>query len=100
MFLHLSVSHSVHGGIEYLGRYPPRAGTPPWAGTRSGRYPPWAVPPGQVHPPRQVHTPLGRYPRAGTPLPHFPLPPNILKMFDTVQCKGIVEIKVQEKVHA
>ena len=53
MFLHLSVSHSVHRGGEYLGRYTP--------------------PPGQLHPPGQVHS-LGRYtpqadtpPRAGTP---------------------------------
>ena len=53
IFLHLSVSYSVHRG-EYLGRCPPRyspadtplrAGTPPQAGT----------PPRQVHPPGQVH---------------------------------------------
>ena len=37
MFLHLSVSHSVH-----------RGGT--WAGTPPGRYTPWAgTPPGAVH---------------------------------------------------
>ena len=93
MFLHLSVSHSVHRG-GYLGRYPPgqvhppgqahpgqvhpQAGTPlgrytppgrytPWAGAPPGRYTPWAgTPPGQVHP-GQVH-PLGRYtPQADTP---------------------------------
>ena len=86
MFLHLSVSHSVHGG-EYLGRYtpgqvhPPGRYTPgqvyplgrytPQAGTPPGRYtswagaPPWRVhpqegtPPGQVHPLRAVHA--GRY---------------------------------------
>ena len=29
MFLHLSVSHSVHGVGEYLGRYTPWADTPP-----------------------------------------------------------------------
>ena len=34
MFLHLSVSHSVHKGGEYLGRYPP------WIGTPLGRYTP------------------------------------------------------------
>ena len=60
MFLHLSVSHSVHGGIEYLGRYPPGstplAGTPPpWAGTPppwAGTPPPWAgTPPGRYTPP-------------------------------------------------
>ena len=38
MFLHLSVSHSVHGGVP--GQvHPPWAGTHPWAGT----------PPGAVH---------------------------------------------------
>ena len=52
MFLHLSISHSVHRG-EYLGRYTPRAGTPP------GKYSQAGTPPGQVHP-RQVHHP-GRY---------------------------------------
>ena len=84
MFLHLSVSHSVHRG-EYLGRcHPgqvhPMAGTPPWAGTpprqvysplgryRPGQVPPQAgMPPGQVHP-QGRYTPLGRYtPQAGTP---------------------------------
>ena len=55
MFLHLSVSHSVHGGgstwvgtphpgqVHTPGRYTP---APP------GRYIPWTgIPPGQVHPP-------------------------------------------------
>ena len=44
MFLHLSVSHSVHRG-EYLGRYnppgqvpPPPAGTPPLGAVHAGRY--------------------------------------------------------------
>ena len=86
MFLHLSVSHSVHRG-EYLGRYPPGPGTPPlpWARytttprpvTTPGRYTPW-----QVHSPRpgtppQASTPPGtRYTPAGTPLQqvHPPTP--------------------------
>ena len=50
MFLHLSVSHSVHRGVGG-----PRQVHPTWAGT----------PPGQVHPPGQVD-PLGRY------IPHPP----------------------------
>ena len=82
MFLHLSVSHSVHRG-EYLGRYTPGQ-VHPQAGTPPGRYnsrqvhplagtPPAGTPPRQVHPPGQVnppgrYTPQGRYtPRAGTP---------------------------------
>ena len=62
------VCHSVHRGREYLGRYPPWAGTHPpgQVHTPLGRYTPMQVhPPGQVHP-RQV--PPGRYtPQAGTP---------------------------------
>ena len=61
MFLHLSVSHSVHRG-EYLGRYP-QAGIPP------GRYTP-----------RQVHlpltgpgTPTSRYTPLGPGTPPSPL---------------------------
>ena len=51
MFLHLSVSHSVHRG-EYLGRYPPGRYT-----HTLGRYT------------SQAGTPLGRYNlQAGTPL--------------------------------
>ena len=68
MFLHLSVSHSVHGGSTWAGtppgRYTPRAGTTPpvqvhtpWAGT-----PP---PPGQVPPPSsacwEIRATSGRY---------------------------------------
>ena len=62
MFLHLSVSHSVHRG-EYLGRYPPPGRyTSPLAGTSPGRYTPLSR-----YTPRQVH-PLGRYtPQACTP---------------------------------
>ena len=90
MFLHLSDSHSVHGG-EYLPRYrtgqvhpldryipwvgTPPAGTPPPPGrytpqqvhhpgryTPLGRYTPW-----QVHHPGR-YTPLGRYtPQQGHP---------------------------------
>ena len=66
---------------EYLGRYPPQAGTPPWASNPPGRYtapcryPPSRHPPEQVHPPPHRYTPcrytpypLGRYtPWAGTP---------------------------------
>ena len=99
MFLHLSVSHSVHGG-GYLGKYPlgrytpwqvhPLAGTspgqvhPPGRYTPMGRYTPWAgtllwqvhplagIPPGQVHPPGR-YTPLARYtPWVGTPPGRYP----------------------------
>ena len=62
---------------EYLGRYTPQAGTPPWADTLPWvGTPPGQVPPGQVHTPSQVHTPWagtlppGRYtttPWVGTP---------------------------------
>ena len=46
MFLHLSVSHSVHRGIHSPGRYtpPPRQVHPPGRYTHLGRYPQ------QVHP--------------------------------------------------
>ena len=53
MFLHLSVSHSVHRGST-------------WAGT-----PPGQVPPRQVHPPGR-YTPLGRYPLGSNPLGRYP----------------------------
>ena len=58
------VKNSVHGGGKYLGRYTPRAGTPPRQVHPPGRYNPT---PHQVHP-----QPLGRYitsptPWAGTP---------------------------------
>ena len=69
MFLHLSVSHSVHRG-EYLGQVPPRQVHPqgrytPQAGTPPSRYTPWQVhpqagTPQAGTPPKQVH-PLGRY---------------------------------------
>ena len=72
MFLHLSVSHSVHSGegvsaSVHAGIHL-QAGTPP-VGTPPGRYTPQAgTPPGQV-PPRQVH-PLASTPLwAGTPPP-------------------------------
>ena len=65
MFLHLSVSHSVHSRGEYLGRYPPGPGTPPWAGTPPK---PGTHPPDQVHPSRTRYTSPGRYtPGPGTP---------------------------------
>ena len=51
MFLHLSVSHSVHRGVSahcMLG-YTPQVSTP-WAGTPLGRYPPGR------------YTPTGSYP--------------------------------------
>ena len=96
MFLHLSVSHSVHRG-EYLGRYTPgqihpqtgapRPGTPPgpgmppwqvhpWDQVLPYRYTPWeGTPPGQVLPSR--YPPPGtRYipPGPGTP-PQDQVPP-------------------------
>ena len=58
MFLHLSVSHSIHGGVSSasvyagihtsLGRHPPEQ-TPPWAETPPGLTPPGQTPPGR-HP--------------------------------------------------
>ena len=62
MFLHLSVSHSVHRGAgEYLGRYTPIQVHPPLAGTphQAGKPPQAGTPPWQVHPPGAVHA--GRY---------------------------------------
>ena len=49
MFLHLSVSHSVHRGC--LGR-PPRQ-TPPWAATPLGRHPLGSQPPPRARRPLQ-----------------------------------------------
>ena len=72
MFLHLSVSHSVHGGC--LGRCPPEQ-VHPRAGAPWSRYTPGQVPPpgtplfGQVPLHRQVH------PLAGTPPGRYPTPP-------------------------
>ena len=61
MFLHLSVSHSVHRG-EYLGRYPPQAGTPTGQVHPLGRYTPCAgTPPFAGTPPWVGTPPLGRY---------------------------------------
>ena len=96
MFLHLSVSHSVHGG--YLGRYPPgrytpQASTPPWAGK----------PPRQVHPqagtPQAGTHPLGRYtPQAGTPpgqvQPPGQVPPDHSACWDTIN-KRVVRIPLE-----
>ena len=56
MFLHLSVSHSVHRGVSaqcMLGYTPPRAETP--GQTPPGQTPPWADTPPE--PPSQKHTP-------------------------------------------
>ena len=66
MFLHLSVSHSVHGGGGSTWGGTPTGQVHPPEGTLPGRYTPWVgTPPGQVHllwagtlPPLwQVHTP-------------------------------------------
>ena len=72
IFLHLSVSHSVHMGClpQCMLGYTPWAGTLPWADTR----------PQQVYPPGR-YIPLGRYsplcqvspPRTGTPPPRWSL---------------------------
>ena len=88
IFLHLSVSHSVHRGIHSQDRYPlgqvhppgrytpsPMAGIPPPPGQvhPPGQvYPPGRYTPRQVHPPRQVHHP----PSAGTPLRQVPPTPT------------------------
>ena len=56
MLLHLSVSHSVHGGSTWAGT--PRQVHPPWQAQLPGRYTPSAGTP----PPR-----AGTSPRAGTP---------------------------------
>ena len=75
MFLHMSVSHSVHGWGGVPGQVPLLAGTPPWAdtplvGTPPGRYTPLAgTPPGR-YTPWQVH------PLAGTPLWQVHPPPQ------------------------
>ena len=62
MFLHLSLSHSVHRGGTW-------AGTPPRQVHPSGQVHPQAgTPPSQVHPPRTGAPSPGRYtPWAGTP---------------------------------
>ena len=104
MFLHLSVSHSVHRGVcisacigvsatgsggmytpigrHLLGRHLPD--TPPWTDTPLGRHPPWAdIPPRQT-PPGQTSTwtdtpwadiPLGRHPLHDTS-PSWQTPPR------------------------
>ena len=62
MFLHLSVSHSVHGG-EYLGRYSPLRTmyTPQTRYTPQTIYTPQVHPPGPGTPPRTRYTPQTRY---------------------------------------
>ena len=73
MFLHLSVSHSVQGGVlpQCMMGYTPQQQTPPWQQTPpqeadtpweadtpspGSRHPPAAdTPPGRRHPPRAVH---------------------------------------------
>ena len=112
MFLHLSVSHSVHRGRGclpqcMLGYPPPLAGTPPGqvhpqantpprqvhppgrytpqASTPPGQvHPPWQVtPPGHVHPHGQAHSP-GRY----TPL--TPPPPPTVTAADHTHPTGML----------
>ena len=57
MFLHLFVSHSVHGGSTCSGTPPGRCNL------RAGSTPLFRyTPPGQVHPLPRAGTPLGRYP--------------------------------------
>ena len=73
MFLHLSVSHSVHRGVYLLlGGVPAPKGVhahpPPGSRYPPGRCTPLAgTPPGQVNPSRQVHPPGRHTPWAGTP---------------------------------
>ena len=83
MFLHLSVSHFVHRGEEYLiGN--PQADTPP---TPLGRYTPKQVHPLGRYTPRQVHPqqvhPLGRY----TPLGKYT--PDCSACWDTVNKRAV-----------
>ena len=73
MFLHLSVSHSVHKGgvpgqVHPLGRYTPQAGTPLDGYHPPGRYPHGQVPPPGRYTPQQVHPPAGTPPSRYTPL--------------------------------
>ena len=97
MFLHLSVSHSVHRGSGCLSQcmlgntpQPPAQEQTPWEQTPPGRHPlrsrhppgadtpweqtsPWEqTPPGSRHPPRQTppgrHLPGSRHPPGQTPL--------------------------------
>ena len=82
MFLHLSVSHSVHRGMRCLspplGRHPQ---TPP-SGTNPRQTPPWQAPPQQIppipiqgrHPPQQTppsQTPPARHSPNRHPLPQI-----------------------------
>ena len=55
MFLHVSVSHSVHAGGSTW------AGTPPWAGTPLGRYTPWAGTPPLSSACWEIQAPSRRY---------------------------------------
>ena len=68
VFLHLFVSHSVHGGVSASGPggvcY---THTHPWADTRQEDNPPGQTPPWE-------HTPLGRHLWADTPLGRHPPP--------------------------
>ena len=67
MFLHLSVSHSVHRGVPaplHAGIHP-QAGAPPLQVHSPGSTPPGQVHPPAVHPrtgtPPSRYTPIGRY---------------------------------------
>ena len=63
MFLHLSVSHSVHKGGGFTSRY-----TPLHRYTPLGRYIPQVGTPRQVHPPGRYTLPAGTPPRQVHPL--------------------------------
>ena len=119
MFLHLSVSHSVHRSVctcsqwgvpahippesRYTppGRYTPptQAGTPPWQVHPPGRYTPQAcTPPRQVHPPGR-YTPRQVPPlRAGTPLSRRLLLRTVRILLECILVRTVHHIKIHRTV--
>ena len=88
MFLHLSVSHSVQGGVasqHALGQTPPSLGRHPSGQTPPGRHPradtllqtpPWTDTPNWEEPPLDRHPPWTDIPSwANTPPPWADIPP-------------------------
>ena len=97
VFLHPSVSHSVHRG-EYLGRYPlpgqvhPPGRYIPRAGTSPGQVPPW-----QVHLPVTVHAGIrstnGLFAGMHSCLLHF------IRSRIGLEFSGFVEISLRKHFH-